>query len=120
MKNRFAENLKAARLAAGLTQKEVAERVGVAKSTYSLYESGKRAPVVKGIKQLAKALGVTADELLGLPEPDEVAWLTADDTALLITFHDLNTDGRARLLQYAEELTAIMKYQKKHEEDEDV
>mgnify|MGYP002225848308 CR=1 FL=1 len=33
----FNDNLKEARLRSGLSQKEVAENIGVAKSTYSLY-----------------------------------------------------------------------------------
>ena len=69
MGEKFFENLKEARLNAGLSQKEVAEQLGVAKSSYSLYESGKREPDVERIKKLAQILGVSSDALLGLPEP---------------------------------------------------
>ncbi len=61
----FYENLKKARLEKRLSQKEVAEAIGVAKSTYSLYESGKREPNVKTIKKIASFLGVSGDSLLG-------------------------------------------------------
>lgn len=61
----FYENLKAARLQKNISQKEVAEAIGVAKSTYSLYESGKREPNVKTIKKIADFLGVSGDSLLG-------------------------------------------------------
>ena len=61
----FYENLKAARKEKNLSQKEVAEAIGVAKSTYSLYESGKREPNVKTIKKIADFLGVSGDSLLG-------------------------------------------------------
>lgn len=71
MGDRFNENLKAAREALGLSQKEVAERVGVANSTYSLYESGNREPNVQTIKKIAAVLNVSADRLLGLPEEVE-------------------------------------------------
>lgn len=64
----FYENLKTARLRAGLSQKEVADKIGVAKSTYSLYESGNREPNVNTIKRIAGVLNVSADMLLGLPE----------------------------------------------------
>lgn len=43
----FNQNLKKAREQKGLTQKDVAEIIGVAKSTYSLYESGSREPNVQ-------------------------------------------------------------------------
>lgn len=66
MDKTFSENLKNARKRKGLTQAEIAEAIGVAKSTYSLYESGKREPDVQKIKQLAEVLNMTGDELLGL------------------------------------------------------
>lgn len=107
--NDFADRLKAARRASGMTQKEVAEKIGVAKSTYSLYESGKRTPLVEGVKLIAKTLGVTADELLGLPQTDEVVWLSDNDSVIISSYRNLNADGRRRLLQYAEELSKIYK-----------
>ena len=68
----FSENLKAIRVKRGLTQKEVAENIGVAKSTYSLYESGNREPNVQMIKKIATALSISADELLGVEEQPSV------------------------------------------------
>ena len=62
----FYENLKLAREQKGLSQKDVAEKIGVAKSTYSLYESGNREPNVQTIKKIANVLDVSADELLGI------------------------------------------------------
>jgi len=66
MGEHFNENLKEARLKSGLSQKDLSENIGVAKSTYSLYESGKREPNVDTIKKIASALNVSADMLLGL------------------------------------------------------
>ena len=48
----FNENLKEARERRSMTQKEVADIIGVAKSTYSLYESGNREPNVQTIKKI--------------------------------------------------------------------
>lgn len=74
MGEHFNENLKEARLKSGLSQKDLAENIGVAKSTYSLYESGKREPNVDTIKKIASALNVSADMLLGLEaEPTTLA-----------------------------------------------
>ena len=68
MGENFNENLKEARLKSGLYQKDLSENIGVAKSTYSLYESGKREPNVDTIKKIASALNVSADTLLGIDE----------------------------------------------------
>lgn len=73
MGDRFNENLKIARERKGLSQKDVAEQIGVAKSTYSLYESGNREPNVQTIKKIADLLSTSADELLGLDEPRTIA-----------------------------------------------
>lgn len=73
MGNLFNENLKKARLERGYSQKEVAENIGVAKSTYSLYESGNREPNVETIKKIADFLEISSDRLLGLREPITIA-----------------------------------------------
>lgn len=69
MGEHFNENLRWAREQKGLSQKDVAEKIGVAKSTYSLYESGNREPNVQTIKKISDVLGVSADELLGIDAP---------------------------------------------------
>ena len=68
MGEKFNENLKEARIKKGLSQKEVADNIGVAKSTYSLYESGNREPNVQTIKKIADFLGISAYELIGLSD----------------------------------------------------
>ena len=74
MGDKFNENLSIAREKKNMTQKELADIIGVAKSTYSLYESGNREPNVQTIKKIADALNVSADTLLGLNiEPITIA-----------------------------------------------
>lgn len=74
MGENFNENLRIARERKGISQKDMAESIGVAKSTYSLYESGNREPGVPTIKKIADVLNVSADELLGINiEPTTLA-----------------------------------------------
>lgn len=73
MGEKFNENLKAAREHRHMSQKEVADCIGVAKSTYSLYESGNREPNVQTIKKIADTLKVSADDLLGLGDQSVTA-----------------------------------------------
>lgn len=77
MGDKFNENLKKARIQKGITQKELAEKIGVAKSTYSLYESGNREPNVQNIKKIADILDVSADELLGTSDSVDTEILAA-------------------------------------------
>ena len=74
MGENFNENLRYAREQKGLSQKDVAEKIGVAKSTYSLYVSGNREPNVQTIKKISDVLNVSADDLLGInSEPTTIA-----------------------------------------------
>lgn len=59
----FEDRLKEARLQKGFTQEQIAEKIGVAKSTYTGYEKGNREPNVNTIGILMKELGVDANFL---------------------------------------------------------
>lgn len=57
------DRLKAARKAANFTQKEVAEKVGIATTTYSGYERGQSDPDVNTLGHLMNVLDVDANYL---------------------------------------------------------
>jgi len=50
----------------GLTQVQVAERLGTSQGNYALYETGARGVSLKLLPRMAEALGVSIEELLGL------------------------------------------------------
>lgn len=60
----FSEQLKMARVKAGYTQQQIADFMGITKSAYCGYETGKRQPDVQKIKQIAGILNVSGDILL--------------------------------------------------------
>lgn len=60
----FSERLKELRASKGLTQAEVAKPLGVAPSTYSLYESGKREPNFETLLNISLFFNVDVDFLL--------------------------------------------------------
>lgn len=66
----FGKKLQAARLKAGLSQREVAERVGITVTTVSRYEITSVLPSVAMAAQLAQAVGVSLDQLTGAAMPD--------------------------------------------------
>ena len=61
----FAERLKLARTAKGLSQKELAQQVFISQQAYAKYEAGKSTPYPKTLAAIAEVLGVSADALLG-------------------------------------------------------
>lgn len=61
----FADNLKQLRKRKQHTQTDMAERLGVAKTTYASYEQGRRMPDAEIQKKIADFFDVTLDELHG-------------------------------------------------------
>jgi transcriptional regulator with XRE-family HTH domain len=55
----------------GITQKELAEKIGVTRTIITDYENGRVRIYDEMLARLATALGVTTDEILGLKEPEE-------------------------------------------------
>ena len=60
------ENLKAARKAKGLTQKQIAQELNKYQSDYSEYETGKIQLDYEKIVYLCQRLDITPNELFGL------------------------------------------------------
>lgn len=94
----FSSQLRAARISAGLTQRQVAEAMGITNSTYCGYETGKREPDVAKIKQLSKILAVPADELLdtGISQKDTPP-LSERAIKMARAFEELDEKGKALL-----------------------
>lgn len=57
--------LKERREAMSLTQKQVAEQIGIAESAYQRYERGAAIPNAKMAVRIAKALKTTVEEIYG-------------------------------------------------------
>ena len=62
----LSEKIKDLRIAMGLSQPQLAEKVGVSKAVISFWENGVNEPKARYIKALALCFGVAADYLLGL------------------------------------------------------
>ena len=62
----ISENLKTARSVAGMTQKELADKLGVYQKDISRWESGSCAPSLEMFAQICRVLNVSADAILEL------------------------------------------------------
>lgn len=69
IETRFGERLKAIRKARGLTQVQLAEAAGATQRAISYYETEAGFPPAPAVIDLAKALKVSTDELLGVKPP---------------------------------------------------
>lgn len=82
------ERIKAARKAAGLTQAELGEKVGVAAITIRQYESGKRNPNIGQLIKIAKGLDISFLCLIDAEEltADNVIYADPEDEAIVNYF----------------------------------
>lgn len=62
-RKKISENLIKLRLKSKKTQKEVADAIGVAISTYGMYEIGKRIPNDENKRKIAKFFGTTVQAI---------------------------------------------------------
>ena len=85
----FAEKLSKLRNERGLTQQEMATLIGVGIAQMRRYEKGKSSPTLGVIKNIARTLGVSADELI-FDENERVAAAKILDRKLLEQFESLS------------------------------
>lgn len=60
----LADNIRDARLSAGMTQASLAQRIGCTSNCVSLYENAKRMPNVRTLSMISSALGVDIASLI--------------------------------------------------------
>lgn len=82
----FGNNLKTLRLQNGLTQAQVAQKLGVTKSVISAYETGLRLPSYDILINISKIFKVSTDYLLGLENIRELdlSGLTEEEIQALL------------------------------------
>lgn len=64
MDKMFCSNLKLIRKSSGLTQKQVADKLGVVESCYANWEQGRTEPSITYIRLLTQIFNVSLDELI--------------------------------------------------------
>lgn len=118
------ELLKKARLDAGMTQKELADKCGMADSAIRKYESGKVIPKIETRKRIATALNITTSDLMSplelmsesfsesLNKAVEMIKISAEkDSRLLEVYHSMNDKGQEKALDVVKDLAQIPAYQ---------
>ncbi len=76
----FGERLRQLRKERNLTQKQLADLIGVKNSVISFYEVGERTPSLEAVVKLARVLHVSADTLLGIEKSETVNISGLSDT----------------------------------------
>ena len=100
-------SLKTIRVSKKITQKTVAQYLGIAVTTYSGYETGYHSPTPEILKKLADFFGVTVDELLGRSsEPQLFDNARVDRPEILDIWDKLTREQQENILNYARGMAA--------------
>ena len=100
-----------------VSQDDVSKFLGVERTTYTSYESGRSRPV-RVLNKLAEYYNVSIDYLLGLadlPLPKEVNINTLSDMEkqLIFDFRSLNNKGKEKIIQYVADIIELPTYTEK-------
>lgn len=88
----FCDRLKESRCHRGLTQQQLAEQIGVAKSTYNGYEKGSREPDLFKLKKLIEVLHVDSSWLLDVES--SVSSVSDSELEIIKKYRSLDRRGQ--------------------------
>lgn len=105
--------LKFYRIENSKTQKEVATYLGIAESTYNLYENEKRKIGFEDLLKLGELYGCTVDDLLNNKKAatESGDGLSDEEQSLIRLFRILPAEHRAAIIRRLQELERLQKAQ---------
>lgn len=105
------DQIRTLRTANNMTQKELAQKVGLTPKMISFYENAERTPPIDIVTKLVSIFNTTSDYLLGLSpipsftqEPIHGEQLSEDESKLLNTYRSLGADEKQIVLGKALDL----------------
>lgn len=105
----FTEKLKNLRKAAGLTQVELAKKLGIAQSTLASYERGLREPDFEMLKQISSFFEISISDLLDIDIKNQPAPESELDRSLIEALTSLRESEVPAVLAFVEMLKAQRK-----------
>ncbi len=106
------DNLKKLRLLRGIRQKDIADMLGVERTTYNRYETGASEPSYQILIKLADIFGTSTDEILGHAVGTCKPGRDIANIELTKKASFLNESGIEELMHYADYLATQSRYQK--------
>lgn len=107
LKDNIQKNLNFYRKKAKLTQKDLADHLHVGATTISGWERGAYTPDIDTLLIVCNLLGVSFGDMCGIDSVSSDFSISADEKLFLSTYRKLNSEGKTRLLERAEELVTL-------------
>lgn len=119
------ERIKKLRIAAGMTQYQLAEKLGISPSTVGMYEHGRRSPDSDMLIKIGKLFSVTTDSLLGLEEQSNEATEIINEMSNRIRYGNsimlngipMSAEDKEKLLYTIEVATNLLLAEKRKKEE---
>ena len=114
IREEIAKNILFYRKKAGLTQKELASKLGVKNTAVSNWESGNNSVDIETLFSACEILGVSLSDIYGQYSGQTVIpqSLRPDEKDLLQNYQSINHEGQRKLLDYSRDLVSSGNYQK--------
>ena len=93
-----------------LTQDELATKLGISKSTISMYENGRREPDFETLELIADFFNVDMNFLLSSKNNNKHPHISHNEQILLMNYNKMNTLGKERLVETSEDMISNPKY----------
>lgn len=93
-------NIKRYREQAGMTQAELANKMGISDKTISSWEIDRTEPKMGKVEQLARVLGCQKSDIIGADGKAET--LSAEEKALMADYRMLSSEGKKSVRDYME------------------
>ena len=77
------ESLKKIRKQYKMTQEDVSKYLGISRSGYTYYETGKTVPSIEMLKKLATMYDTTIDNVVGMPQEKNVSGRAVSETGYI-------------------------------------
>ncbi len=106
----YGKRIKELREGLGLSQDELASRIGTSQRQVSFYENGKNEPTAHVLDALASVLNTTSDYLLGRSDDvlrplNDEGDLSSEEIKMIETIRSVNPERRRQILKVFEVLT---------------
>ncbi|MBR0413525.1 MAG: helix-turn-helix transcriptional regulator [Clostridia bacterium] len=106
-----AKTLRAFRKANGFTQKQIADKLNIDRSTYSYYELGKINPSISSMVTLSELYGISLDEMVHYDQAEPISTaaspsapyesmpvLSEDEKKLVASYRQLSSEAKEDVL----------------------
>ena len=111
LEKNFSDYLKMYRVKNQMSQADLAKKLGTTKQVISNYENGKHIPKIGVAANIAKALGVSLENMIGVDTAPPL------EEQLLTYFRMLSDEGKQELVKRASEMVYV--YSKKNKKTSD-